>query len=191
PVTVSFGAADDAAKAPGDYQPTRGTLTFNPGQTLKYIKVTVRGDLLDEATETFLVVLVDSNGAFVADGQASGFIFDNDPAPSVAVGNAAVTEGDSGTKTLSFKVSLSRASGQIVRVSYATDDRTAHSPSDYRAQEGTVTFLPGQVAKSIVVTIRGDTLDERSERFVVDLLSADKAFISDPQAAGVIVDDDP
>ena len=52
-MTVDYATADGTAQAPGDYQPTSGTLTFTAGQTTKQVTVLVNGDLLDEADENF------------------------------------------------------------------------------------------------------------------------------------------
>ncbi len=53
-------------------------------------------------------------------------IADNDPLPSVAIGDAAmVAEGNVGTKTATFTLTLSEPSGRPVTVSYATSDEPA------------------------------------------------------------------
>jgi subtilisin-like proprotein convertase family protein len=55
------------------------------------------------------------------------------PPPSLSVGDATVTEGNSGTTEAVFTVTLSAPSDQTVTVSYATSDRSA-------ASAGTATF---------------------------------------------------
>ncbi len=62
------------------------------------------------------------------------------PLPTIAIADAAISEGNSGSKLLSFVVSLSAASTSAVSVSYATGDGTATAGSDYTAGTGTVTF---------------------------------------------------
>ena len=52
-VTVDYATANGTATAPADYTATNGTLTFTPGQTTKTVTVTVNGDHLDEANETY------------------------------------------------------------------------------------------------------------------------------------------
>ena len=44
---------------PADYTVASGTLTFQPGETTKTVTVSVKGDTLDEANETFIAQPVD------------------------------------------------------------------------------------------------------------------------------------
>jgi hypothetical protein len=55
------------------------------------------------------------------------------PQPSLSINDVSVTEGDAGTKVLSFTVTLSAASNLAVSVDYATANSTATAPSDYTA----------------------------------------------------------
>src|SRR5439155_6862973 len=56
-VTVNYSTADGTAAAGADYVAASGTLTFPPGSTTQTIVVTVNGDTLNEANETFFVKL--------------------------------------------------------------------------------------------------------------------------------------
>src|SRR4029453_19349063 len=87
------------------------------------------------------------------------------------------SEGDSGTSQMSFDVSLVPASAQTVTVQYGTANGTATAGSDYSATSGTLTFAPGETAKSVPVTVLGDTLSEGSETLFVDLTAATNAAI--------------
>jgi hypothetical protein len=74
-VTVAFSTADGTATTAGnDYNATSGTLTFAPGVGTQNITVQVKGDLLIESNETFLVNLTSPTLATLADGQATGTI---------------------------------------------------------------------------------------------------------------------
>ena len=53
-------------------------------------------DALDEADETLSVTLSDPSSAVLIDGTATGVIIDDDPLPSVSIGNGSATEGDAG-----------------------------------------------------------------------------------------------
>ena len=46
--------------------------------------------------------------ATIADAQGLGTITDDDAAPTLSIGDVTVTEGDSGTTTPTFTVSLTR-----------------------------------------------------------------------------------
>src|SRR5204862_229208 len=104
--------------------------------------VPVKGDLLNEPDETFLLQLSNATNAVIACAQAVGTIVNDDPVPSLCVEDVRVVEGNSGTTEARFTVRLSAASGQPVSVDYATADGTASSGSDYVAASGTLVFAP-------------------------------------------------
>jgi hypothetical protein len=112
------------------------------------------------------------------------------PTLSLASTSVSVTEGNSGTKALTFTLNLSQASTTPVTVDYATTDGTASAGSDYTAAAGTLTFAPGQTSKTISVTVFGDTDYEASETFTLNLSNQVGANLSKTQATGTITNDD-
>ena len=151
----------------------------------------VDGDTLDEDNETFFLNLSNASNASLSDAQGLGTITDDDPLPSVAIGDVTVTEGDTGTVTASFNVTLAPASGREVSVQYATANGTATAPADYSATSGGLTFAAGETTKQVTVPVQSDTLDEIDENFTVGLANADGATITDDQGFGTITDNDP
>jgi probable HAF family extracellular repeat protein len=112
--------------------------------------------------------------------------------PSISIADApAVIEGNAGTKSATFTVTLSAASTQTVTVAYASANGTAAAGGDYQAASGTLTFVPGETSKTVTVLVNGDRLPEPHETFVVNLSSPTNATIADSQGAGTIVDDEP
>jgi hypothetical protein len=110
--------------------------------------------------------------------------------PSISVHDVAVVEGNSGTTQASFTVALSAASSQSVSFNYATTNGTATAGSDYIATSGTATFAPGEVEKSVVVLVKGDTVDETEETFFLDISNVQNATVNTSRGTGFIVDDD-
>jgi len=189
-VTVSWATSDDSATAPADYGSGSGPLTFTPGQTSKTVGVTVKGDTIDEPDETFSVDLSGASGAPVADGHAVGTIADDDAAPTLSVGDATIVEGDAGTTTMTFTVSLSAASGKAITVHVATADGTATAPRDYASTSGDLTFAPGDTSKTVNVVLGTDTWYELDETLTLDLSAPTNATIADGSGLGTIVNDD-
>ncbi|MYI80420.1 MAG: hypothetical protein F4060_10835, partial [Holophagales bacterium] len=193
-VTVSYAEGTGTATPSTDYTAlTSGTLTFNPGDRSKTIAVTVNGDDLDEPDETVVVQLSSPSNATISSATGSGTIQDDDGTPSLSISSPAVTEGASGsTATLSFEVTLSAASGQIVTVSYAEGTGTATPNTDYAALTGgTLTFAPGgALTQAIAVTVAGDDISEPNETVIVELSSPTNATISTGTGTGTIEDDD-
>jgi hypothetical protein len=190
PISLSFATADNSATAGADYQPTGGTLTFNPGETSKTIIIPVVGETVFETDETFFVNLNDPVNVTVARGQAVGLILNDDPQPAISVADASKAESNAGASDLIFTVTLSNASFQSVTVVYATADDTATSPSDYQAVNGTLTFAPGETARTISVPVAGDSAVEADEKFFVNLSSPFNATLADAQGVGSILNDD-
>jgi chitinase len=188
-VTVNYATVDGSATAPADYQATSGSVTFDPGQTVRQILVTVAQDALIEVAETYSVNLSGPVNATLADATALGTINDNNTV-SITVANATVTEGNSGTVNAVFGVTLSMASTQVVTVSYATADGSATDPADYLATTGTLTFNPGQTAQQIIVPVVGDVVIETTEVFSLNLSNPVNASLADPAAQGTITDND-
>src|SRR5262249_51618686 len=90
--------------------------------------------------------------------------------PSITIGDATVTEGNTGTTTNAiFTLQLSAASIQTISVNYATTDTTATGGSDFAPTNGLVVFNPGETTKTIAVTVLGDNINEATEFFGVVL----------------------
>src|SRR6185369_6185012 len=160
------------------------------GETSKVVVVPVKGELLNEPDETFLLKLSNASNGLIACAQAVGTIVNDDAAPVLAINDVSVVEGNSGTTNAVLTVSLSAATAQTVTVNYATANGTATAGTDYVSTNGTLTFLPGQTSQTITVTVFGDALDELDETILVNLTAATNATIADGQGVVTIVDDD-
>ncbi len=109
----------------------------------------------------------------------------------------AIAEG-TGTPTASvstpvtFVVSLSAANPtNTVTVQYTTVDDTATTlDNDYTAAAGTLSFAPGETAKTITVNVKGDDKYEQIETFKLNLSNATNAAIATASATATINNDD-
>src|SRR4029078_8368700 len=132
PVTVDYSTADIApvdeywygpgATAGVDYVATSGTVTFPAHTTASQtISVLVNGDRIGESDQSFFVNLSNPNGATLGAAQAVGPIVNDEPyvwidyAPSIS-------EGNSGTKEMTFTLHLSAPYDIPVTVDYTTVD---------------------------------------------------------------------
>src|SRR5258705_2810148 len=112
--------------------------------------------------------------------------------PTLTIGDVSVTEGNSGTTTAIFTVTLNPINAaQTVTVHYATADGTATlANNDYANTSGTLTFNPSVATQTISVTLNGDTAIEPNETFTLNLSGAINAIIGDNQGVGTITNDD-
>jgi hypothetical protein len=196
PVTLDYSSAPGTATAGLDYASVGGTLTFapDPSPRTQTVAVPVVDDAFWEDGEWFYLTLSNVSGAPLPGGfptyRATATIRDDDPRPALRVSDVRVGEGDSGDAAAAFVVSMSAALDRPVTVEYATADGTAGAASDYAAAGGTLTFEPGETAKSVAVPVHGDTADESNETFTLNLRSPTLATIADGQGVGTIVEDD-
>jgi hypothetical protein len=146
--------------------------------------------VLNEPNESFEVTLSQPLNASLANDQATGGIVNDDRAPSLSINDVQISEGNSGSKTATFTVSLSAPSGQTVTVNCATADGTARSTSDYVSTNSTLNFSLGEVTKTLVVTINGDGIVEGDEAFYIFLSGAVNASIGRARGIGIITNDD-
>nr|WP_324251942.1 putative Ig domain-containing protein [Xanthomonas arboricola] len=190
-VSFDIATADGTATAGVDYVASSLTgQTIPAGSSSATFTVLVNGDTLSEPNETFFVNVSNVTGATVADAQGLGTIVNDDAVPSLSIDDVSVNEGNSGTTTATFTVSLSAASGQTVSVNYATANGTATAGSDYVARSGTLTFTPGTTAQGVAITVNGDTAVEPNETFSVGLSGASNASIARATGTGTILNDD-
>lgn len=101
-----------------------------------------------------------------------------------------VTEGNSGTRAVTFTVSLNQPSDGSVTVNWSTFDGTATAGSDYVADSGTLVFAFGEQSKTITVYVIGDTTRERDEVFYVRLTGGSNVDLISPESRVRIINDD-
>ena len=195
--SVDYATANATAVAAGDYTalPT-STLTFLAGETTKTVTVSVNGDDVYEANETFNLNLSNANNATISDAQGVGTINNDDAQPTLAINDVSVTEGNgTGTTNLTFTVTRTGASELMSSVDWATAAATATggscvSGADYQSASGTL-FIPGGVGSAtITISVCRDDVYEANETFNLNLSNANNATISDAQGVGTINNDD-
>jgi uncharacterized repeat protein (TIGR01451 family) len=200
-VTVDYATTDETAEAGLDYTPTEGTLTISPGETSQVVSIPVTNDKLTEKNETFAVVLSNVGVSAAAEGaeaaiptaglvqpEAIATILDNDP--KIRIGDVRVREGNRGASRVAFRITLSHASPDAVTARFATKNGTALAGRDYVARTLTVRFAPGQVTKTMKVSITGDRKNESNERFFALLSRIHGGIAADTRGKAVIVDND-
>src|SRR5262245_60718532 len=88
---------------------------------------------------------------------------------TLSIGDAMLVEGNSGTTNMVFTLTRSGDTTTDWTVGFQTVNGTAVAGSDYTAQSGSAIIPAGSATATIMVPIRGDTLDEKNETFSVVL----------------------
>ncbi|MEY2475946.1 MAG: hypothetical protein QOG87_1261 [Actinomycetota bacterium] len=109
--------------------------------------------------------------------------------PKISVSDASAVEGNSGTPTLVFTITLSRSASNSVSVNYATQAGTAGA-TDFVATSGTRTIPAGARSATVAVTIKPDLIREGTEAMTLRLSAPVRATIADYQGLGYIYNDD-
>ena len=120
------------------------------------------------------------------------------PVPSLSVDNPTVTEGNSGTTTATFTVSLTAPAGPggvtfdiATADDSAQDDNPATEDNDYVPNSLTGQTIPaGSSTYAFNVLVNGDTTPEPNETFFVNVTNITGASAGDVQGLGTINNDD-
>jgi hypothetical protein len=115
----------------------------------------------------------------------------SDMPPRISIGDAMVTEGNTGNVNVTFTLTLSKATNADVTVRYSAANITATAGSDYVSASGVVRIPVGQTSATFTVAVIGDRLAEATETFAVNLSEATNATIGDGQGIGTILDNEP
>ena len=174
PLTLDWALQPGTASNPDDYSHSSGaasgTLQIAAGDSGAQISVQVASDNIIEGDETFTLQLSSSDPLLtVSTPSVTGTIVDDD-LPELSVGDAEVSEGNSGeTSELTFTISLSEAGSEPISVDYATADVTASAGDDYTANSGTLQIPAGDSEATVTVEVIGDDVAEQAELLTLNL----------------------
>ncbi|MEQ1904421.1 MAG: S8 family serine peptidase [Pirellulaceae bacterium] len=196
---VDLGApgSDIWSTTPGDnYESYDGTSMASPmvaGAIALFASVNpdataleMRTALLDATTAT-----PDLDGRVVTGGRLDLSKLVISIGPEASINDVSILEGNSGTKSLVFTVTLAEIWPEQVSIDYFTSSGTAISGLDFQAKTGTITFEFGELSKTISINIIGDQGYEPDETFNVNLTRAINAKLLDKVGVGTIDNDDP
>ncbi|TDR17558.1 beta strand repeat-containing protein [Marinicella litoralis] len=161
------------------------------GATTQTVTVDVNGDTTVEPNETFNVNLSNATGGVITDGLGVGTI-NNDDAATLSIDDVTLAEGDSGTTSFNFTVSLDQSVNASVDVS-TSDGSATTANNDYVAVNNqTVNFTAGGATTQVVtVNVNGDTFIEGNETFSVNLSNESGAVLgANSTGTGTINNDD-
>jgi hypothetical protein len=184
-VTVDYATQADQSVVPGvDYLPASGTLTFNPGETVKQFTVDILDDSNIESSVIATVEIVLSNLQNARPAQANLlqtdlYIVDNDVYPQQAVASPVVglqnslfyiVEEHEGQVSIDFHLLIT----QTLTLSFVTDssqlpENAATPGEDYQPVDRNLIFPPGDTKQTAMVNILPDDTAEEFEFFRIFL----------------------
>jgi len=173
----------------------KGYVVFNDTNWSAPQTVTITGvnDLVDDGDMAYFITITvlpgsDARYLNLADIRIDIINLDDD-GPAVTVGDARVTEPESGTILMDFPVNLAAESPDEIVMIYSTEDVTATAGDDYLpVTNDQLTIPPQTISSHISITINSDHVYEGSETFKLKLAveDTDKATLATTQAIGTI-----
>ncbi len=175
-----------ATAADNDYVPAQGKWSIPIGQlTSSPITIQIVGDTKVEADETFSIVASNVQNANTPAPVVVTIL--NDDVPVMTVNNPSVTEGNAGTVSLNFVVTLVPAAQIPVQATYQTGGGTATAGVDYQPAQGTLNFAPGETTKTVTVLVNGDSAVEPDETLQLTVNPSGGVAVT---GTGTIINDD-
>jgi uncharacterized delta-60 repeat protein/uncharacterized repeat protein (TIGR01451 family) len=187
-----FTSTNGTAILNTDYLAVSNTVTFLPGQSNASVVVPILNDPIMFSDRTVDLQLTNAiNALLFSPSAATLTIISTNASPGQFVfsqTNFLVGEGDGFAA-----VTVLRTNGHAntITVQYRTSDGTAIAPFKYAATNGTLTFLDGELSKTILVPIYEENQVEGNQTFFVSLFNPSRATILGPNLVTVtILDDD-
>ncbi len=168
-------------------------LPIAAGATTGSIVVNPTADATIEADETVTLTLAAGTGYTVGVPNSATATILNDDLPNLAINDVTANEGNAGITNFTFTVSLSAPAGPGgVTFDIASANGSATAGVDYVANSLTSQTIPaGSSTYTFTVLVNGDTLNEPTETFFVNVTNVINAVVVDGQGVGTIVNDDP
>ncbi|MCC7373311.1 MAG: M10 family metallopeptidase C-terminal domain-containing protein [Verrucomicrobiales bacterium] len=215
--TARPGVDYDSALNPNVLGGQRGLVRFGPGETLHTFTIATYdnfdsdGHSVYEGDETIRLHLANPTGGDVRGliTDATLTIVEDDPAPTVIIGDAESTghfAGELSTSALTFTVSVVGSSELPVKVRFTSISGTATAEDDFITKSGLLEFPVSalNVPQTVVIPILPDTEIEETEDLFVVLTDPVNATIGDDpddsdatggetsndRGFGIILDDD-
>lgn len=128
---------------------------------------------------------------FASCGKPNGGTTPAQPDPQLSISDVNLFEGNNGTTSFPFTVTLDHASSKTITVVYSTVDGTAKSGADYTSVSNqTLTFQPNETSKTITISVVADDIEEGDDQFTIVLSSPVNATIARSIGTGTIRNDD-
>jgi len=189
-IKVQYFTGASSATGQLDYQSVSGTLVFLPGETAKTVTVPVKADAIYEFDESVDIHLSDPTNVTLANAHSAITITDDDPPPSLSVGDITGAEGNAGNSNFTFPVTVSNVTERPIVVSYSTVSGTATSSVDFVRTNGLLTIPARTPVVMVTVPVIGDVAIEPDETFSLVLSNPTGASIADGVGIGTITNDD-
>ena len=195
-VSVTLTPSNETATAPGDYNNTPITVTFNQGETSKAVAIPVVNDAVFENNETIVLTLSNPTGGATIGSQSTATLtIVNDDAPQrgvISFNSATYSISEDGTAINPITLIRTNGSDGQVTVTIVSANGTAIAPGDYDNTAVVVTFADGQTMAIVGIDIFNDSNFEADETINLSLSTPTNGATLGSQTTAIltIVNDD-
>lgn len=197
--TVNFATTNSGTATAGvDFNITNQSLSIQPASNFNSgvcgsvnVVVPINNDAISEGDESVVAQLSSpSANATLLISTNAGVIIDDDTNLTISINDTGVSEQDVDVNaTINIVLNKPAPSGGLT-LDYATSNGTATSPADYIASTGTITIPENNTTYPLKITIKGDDINETSEKFYIIISNASTGTIVDNNGTITIFDDD-
>ncbi len=188
--TMSGGASNGA-----DYTGATGTVTIAAASVGSYVTLVPVNDTLAEGAESVTLTVTPNPGTYgTRTASATYLLGDNDTAGLTSVRFLTGTEsGSEFAGVVNIPVVLNAPSSVPVMIDYVmggTASSTATAGGvDYSFTNGSLTFAPGEVSKTIPLSIRDDNIPEGAETISITLVNPSASILGTPSVFTYTIND--
>ncbi len=169
-----------------DYTAVNAVFTIPVGGQSITVPIEIRGDLRDELSESFDVVLSSPKKATIIRSTALVTIEDNDRPPEISLSGVDVTEGGVAFVT----AQLNAVSNLPVSFRVTTQSETAFSGMDFLPINVVYTIPAGLKSLRIPIATVNDVIDEATESFTIAALNPINGTVQSGSVRVTIIDND-
>lgn len=188
-VTVDYAITAGSATDGLDFIAATGTLTFNPGDSVRHIAVALVDDAVIETSETVLIVLSNPVGVYFGSLTNHTLTMLDDDSPVITISSTDTNATEAGDTAL---VTLTRvgSTNNAVTVNL-TRGGTATAGADYTGLNATAIIPAGITSLTLTLTAVQDAAAEGNETAIITVAAGAGYAVGAPSSVtNFIADDD-
>ena len=186
-VDYNFSSPQVVTIPAGVYDGTAGTEIAIP-------TLSIEDDAIVEGAQTIVLGLSSATGdATLAAPTSTTYTINDDDNYSISINDVSQLEGDSGTTSFVFTVSIEGGATAITDIDFDVDTSNGSATTgdnDYIDLNSSGTISAGRSSTTVTVQVNGDTDPEPNEVFNVNLSNVTGAVVGDGTGQGTILNDD-
>lgn len=185
--TVNYAITAGTASAQ-DFTAATGTLTFQPGETVQFVPLTLLEDNLVESAETISIGLTNPAGALLGSLNTHTFTITDNDTPRVTISSADIQAAETGD-TAEVTLTRTGSTTDALAVNLARTG-TATAGSDYSGINSSAVIPAGSASVTLRLNPAQDTAMEGSETVIITVGAGAGYSVGTPASVTLNIDDD-